>query len=147
MCSNFRAVHVPEKGAPSRPWSLPDALPTDPRNRSPRVCPWGRVCLDTSSGRHHALCGPLYLAPFTVLLRFTQGSVHLFPLLLFHKHIRSDVLFVMNTQASTGIEHKDDCCCCSVTKSRLTLCDPMDCSTPVFPALHYLQEFAQTHVH
>ena len=23
----------------------------------------------------------------------------------------------------------------------------MDCSTPVFPVLHYLLEFAQTHVH
>ena len=36
---------------------------------------------------------------------------------------------------------------CSVAKLCLTLCDPMDCSTPGFPALHYLPEFAQTHVH
>ena len=36
---------------------------------------------------------------------------------------------------------------CSVAKSCLTLCDPMDCSTPGFPVLHYLPEFAQTHVH
>ena len=36
--------------------------------------------------------------------------------------------------------------CCSVTKSFLTLCDPMDCSTPGFPVLRYLLEFAQTHV-
>ena len=27
------------------------------------------------------------------------------------------------------------------------LCDPIDCSTPGFPALHYLLDFAQTHVH
>ena len=26
-----------------------------------------------------------------------------------------------------------------------TLCDPLDCSTPDFP-VHYLPEFAQTHV-
>ena len=26
-----------------------------------------------------------------------------------------------------------------------TLCDPMDCSVPGFPVLHYLLEFAQTH--
>ena len=39
------------------------------------------------------------------------------------------------------------CCCCSVAKSCLTLCDPMDCSTPGFPVLHYLPEFTQTHVH
>ena len=35
------------------------------------------------------------------------------------------------------------CCCCSAAKSCLTLCDPMDCSTPGFPVLHYLLEFAQ----
>ena len=40
-----------------------------------------------------------------------------------------------------------DYCYCSVTKSCLTLCDPMDCSTPGFPVLHYPLEFAQTHVH
>ena len=39
------------------------------------------------------------------------------------------------------------CCCCSVTKSCWTHCDPMDCSMPGFPVLHYLCEFAQTHVH
>ena len=30
----------------------------------------------------------------------------------------------------------------SVTKSCLTLCNPMDCSMPGFPVLHYLLEFA-----
>ena len=39
------------------------------------------------------------------------------------------------------------CCCCSVAQSCSTLCDPMDCSTRGFPVLHYLPEFAQTHVH
>ena len=37
--------------------------------------------------------------------------------------------------------------CCSVTKSCPALCNPMDCSTPGFPLLHRLSEFAQTHVH
>ena len=27
------------------------------------------------------------------------------------------------------------------------LSNPMDCSTPGFPVLHYFSEFAQTHVH
>ena len=36
---------------------------------------------------------------------------------------------------------------CSVAQLCLTLCDPMDCSTPGFPVLHYLLEFAQTRVH
>ena len=39
------------------------------------------------------------------------------------------------------------CCCCSTPKSCPTLCNPMDCSTPGFTILHYLLEFAQTHVH
>ena len=36
---------------------------------------------------------------------------------------------------------------CSVAKSCPTLCDPMDCTTPGFPVLLCLPEFAQTHVH
>ena len=38
-------------------------------------------------------------------------------------------------------------CCCSVTQSCLTLCNPRDCSTPGFPVLHHLLELAQTHVY
>ena len=37
-------------------------------------------------------------------------------------------------------------CCCLVAKSCPALCDPMNCSTPGFPDLHYFPEFAQTHV-
>ena len=37
-------------------------------------------------------------------------------------------------------------CCCSVTKSCSTLCDPMNSSTSGFLVLHYLLEFVQTHV-
>ena len=33
-------------------------------------------------------------------------------------------------------------CCCSVAHSCLTLCNRMDGSTPEFPVLHYLLEFA-----
>ena len=39
------------------------------------------------------------------------------------------------------------CCCCSVAKSCLILCDPMDCSRPGLPVHHQLLEFTQTHVH
>ena len=35
----------------------------------------------------------------------------------------------------------------SVAQSCLTLCDPMNCSTPSFPVHHQLPELAQTHVH
>ena len=36
---------------------------------------------------------------------------------------------------------------CSVTKSCLTICYSMHCSTPGIPVFQYLPEFAQTHVH
>ena len=35
----------------------------------------------------------------------------------------------------------------SATQSCLTLCDPMDCSTPGLHVHHHLLEFTQTHVH
>ena len=35
----------------------------------------------------------------------------------------------------------------SVAHSCLTLCDPMDCSTPGLPVHHQLPEFTHTHVH
>ena len=35
----------------------------------------------------------------------------------------------------------------AVTQSCLTLCNPIDCSTPGFPVHHQLQELTQTHVH
>ena len=38
-------------------------------------------------------------------------------------------------------------CCHPFTQSCLTVCDPMDCSTPNFPVLHYLLQFTQTYVH
>ena len=38
-------------------------------------------------------------------------------------------------------------CCCSVTKLCPTLCDPINGSMPGSYVLHYLPEFAQSHVH
>ena len=37
--------------------------------------------------------------------------------------------------------------CCSVTQSCPTLCNPTDCSMPVFPVLQHLPELARTHTH
>ena len=36
---------------------------------------------------------------------------------------------------------------CNSAQSCLTLCDPMNCSTPGLPVHHQLPEFTQTHVH
>jgi len=38
-------------------------------------------------------------------------------------------------------------CCCSVTKSCQTPCDPLDRSMPGSSVLHYFLEFAQIHLH
>ena len=35
----------------------------------------------------------------------------------------------------------------SIAQSCLTVCNPMDCSTPGLPVHHQLPEFTQTHVH
>ena len=47
----------------------------------------------------------------------------------------------LTLQNSSWLKH-----CCSVAQLSLTLCDPMDCSTPGFPVHHHLPELAQTHV-
>ena len=46
----------------------------------------------------------------------------------------------------TNIHLNAICCCCPVVQSCPTLSDPMDCSMPVLPVLHYLLEFSQTDV-
>ena len=52
-----------------------------------------------------------------------------------------------SSQAFWGISPtQSQCCPCSVTQSRPTLCALMDC-TPGFPVLHHLPNLAQTHVH
>ena len=54
-----------------------------------------------------------------------------------------EVLCSSHDEASSGRERR----CCSVSHLCPTPCDPMDCRTSGFPVLHYLPEFAQTHVH
>ena len=44
-------------------------------------------------------------------------------------------------------EHLVCCCCYLVSKLCPILCNPVDCSMPGFTVLHYLLDFAQTHVH
>ena len=54
----------------------------------------------------------------------------------------------LGPNATSLIHFSHGCHCgCSVTKLCPTLCNPMNYSMPGFPVLHYLLEFAQTHVH
>ena len=55
--------------------------------------------------------------------------------------------WVFQKEKNCWLLNHDTVCCCSVACLCLWLCDPMDCSTPGFSVLHYLPEFAQTHVH
>ena len=57
------------------------------------------------------------------------------------------VCFLLLIDFKHSFQLHNYCCYCSVAQLCLTLCDPMDCSTPVFAVLHCLPEFAQTHVH
>ena len=46
-----------------------------------------------------------------------------------------------------GVRHDWATSLTYLLKSCPALCDPMNCSTPGFPALHHLPEFTETHVH
>jgi len=64
--------------------------------------------------------------------------------LLTRTHRGTNVHLHTHTRSSTARTHS--CCRCSVSRSCPILHEPMDCSTPGFPVLHHLPEFAQTHV-
>ena len=57
---------------------------------------------------------------------------------------REPVDNVLEERQMLNLVYRDNLLC---SQSCLTLWDPMDCSTPGFPDIHYLREFAQTHVH
>ena len=100
-------------------------------------------------------CQTVLSAPFILFHHvdlFTNSFMFYIPLTTL-QHLRSGKKKNNNKTSSAKVtshpqypEFKQ-CCCCSVTKSCLTLCNPIDCSTWGFPVLHYLLEFAQTHVH
>ena len=54
----------------------------------------------------------------------------------------SGIYYILNLK-----EKEVQVTCCSVAMSRLTLCDPLDCSTPGSSVLHCLLEFAHVLVH
>ena len=55
--------------------------------------------------------------------------------------------FSFSTEHPTSWEPLSSVQLSPVTQSCLTLCDPMDCSTPGFPVSCQVPELAQTHVH
>ena len=81
---------------------------------------------------------PIYLS--------TSLSIH--PLFLLTKHFSHSPFLLVKSLCCVFLTcicfswH----CCCPVAKLYLTFCSPMNCSTPGFPVLRYLLEFAQTHI-
>ena len=74
----------------------------------------------------------------------TSQSPSLFlPLLLFQKYCLSPTLSSCGLAMGIRKSHSFSL----VIQSCLTLCNPMDCSTPGFPIHHQLLELIQTHVH
>ena len=71
----------------------------------------------------------------------------LFPLPVFEPLISGTVVYSSFYSQHAVQWHIVASCCCSVAWSCPTLCDHVGCSMPGLPVLHYLLEFAQTHVH
>ena len=72
---------------------------------------------------------------------------------LWHNQRQSMLESVLNQSVHTSCRSDKkrslSCCCscCPVAQLCLTLCDPMDCTTPGIPVLHHLLEIAQAAVH
>ena len=66
-----------------------------------------------------------------------------------HRHWQAGDFYTLDPYSSSSTIHWGIVAVvhCSVAQSCPTLRDPMACSTPGFPVLHYLPEFAQIHVH
>ena len=62
-------------------------------------------------------------------------------------YLKTPWVLVYFTYVENHCSNITNCSYCSVTQLCPTLCEPMDCSTPGFPVLHYLPEFVKTHVH
>jgi len=136
--------------------------------RCKRVCVCVCVCVHTTFPQEHFLIFLLYYCHCLLVLVSSSGnpSFHklylgsLFPLSICH--FISGPLFFAN---SPRITHTTSCTSSnllitrfgylltcfiqfsSVAQSCLTLCDPMDCSTPGLPVHHQLLESIQTHIH
>ena len=106
---------------------------------------WNIFLFLTSTLSTQVLPITLWSAPsiiLTSLIRRQNLSIPPLLLVLPNISILCDIcLKLYYTDCSPSI------CCCSVAKFSLTLFNLMNCSTPGFPVLHYLLEFAQTHVH
>ena len=78
------------------------------------------------------------------MLSVNRGNKHVDVCMYTHIHVHNTFMsiFIVCVYICTCVY-----ICCSVIQLCPTLCNSVDCRTPVFPVLHHLLEFAQTHVH
>ena len=98
--------------------------------------------------------GYLFLTLRATLWGVGTLTILLKNLMLRNVHNSSRVIHVIRVMELWLESRQPDCrasrstpCCCSFTKSCLTLCNPIGYHMPGFPVSHYLPEFAQTHTH
>ena len=98
-----------------------------------------------------SICSIIFKCTF---LNISENWYFFIVLLVIYNFCAVQCLFLSFAHFSTNVQFFLLFCkrrlhpfCCSVTKSHLTLCNPVDCSTPGFPVPHHLLEFAQVHVH
>ena len=114
-------------------WSLWSHLSLPSRSRPPPQPFWSFCCFITTDS-------PVFRA--FELVTLLPGMIFMF---LLFKSAQISVSQVGFPGGSLGT--RDWSYCCSIAKSCLTLCDPMGCSTPGYPVLHYLLELVQIHVY
>ena len=78
----------------------------------------------------------LFIAAFQLSHRHMQFSLEYHRCPLFLPDSPIEAIKYRRNLGNSSI----NCCCCSAAQSYLTLCDPMDCSTPGFPVLHHFLE-------
>ena len=125
----FKTEHRPSpaREQPSPLCLAPAAL------SSPASSPWP-LCSEWATAPLSGAQAPGLLPPSSPPTRVILSSSHFSP------PISPSLTFQRGQVLSL-------CLCHPVSKSCLTLCDPVDYSTPGLPVHHYLPEFAQTHVH
>ena len=80
----------------------------------------------------------LYRTGFLFIqLKFRKEGTRSFPIYLVCKYLASSFVVLLSIYIPVV----------QLAQSCPTLCNPKDCSMPGFPVLHYLLEFAQTHMH
>ena len=99
-----------------------------------RVLEWGAIAFSNIWGRGKQSIESVLKAAQVLDLGFKPALRHMFKLL--NESVSKELKENMRTVQFS-----------SVAQSCLTLCNPMNCSTPGLPVHHQLPEFTHTHVH